>query len=159
MTHLPALAAIIDLDVTVFFQLALFLFLVVVLNILVFKPLLALFKQRREATEGQENETREKQLLAADLAARHETEMAGATAQGMAAHNRVKEQAMAEESALLSKVRAKSAARLESELATYAQEIEEARTKAGPAISEMGSNIAQLLSGTAAGTPGTEEEA
>lgn len=156
MTHLPVLAAIIDLDVTVFFQLALFLSLVVILNILVFKPMLALFKQRREATEGQENETREKQQFAAELSARHETEMAGATAQGMAAHNRIKEKAMAEEAALLGKVRANSASRLESELATYAQEIEEARTQAGPAISQMGSEIAQLLSGASANKPGRE---
>ena len=47
-----ARAGLIDLDISVFFQLAVFLILLVILNKLAFQPLLALFEERRKRTEG-----------------------------------------------------------------------------------------------------------
>ena len=47
-----ARAGLIDLDVTFFFQLAVFLTLVVILNRIAFRPLLALFAERHRKTEG-----------------------------------------------------------------------------------------------------------
>lgn len=148
MTHLPVLAAIIDLDVTVFFQLALFLFLVVAMNTLVFKPMLALFRQRKEATEGQEKQAQDREQRAEKLVTHYDSEMAAATVQGMVEHNRVKETMLQKEAAALADARAQSAGWLEAELATFSAGVEEARGQAGPAIQRMSAEIAAMLTNT-----------
>ncbi len=78
----PLLAAVIDLDVTYFFQLALFLGLVVVLNQLAFKPLLALFERRRGETLEREKQASEGSEEAEGLLQQYQSEMGEATSEG-----------------------------------------------------------------------------
>jgi F-type H+-transporting ATPase subunit b len=65
----------IDFDRTVLVQMVLFVFLMLVLAPLLFRPLLRLFEERENRTEGAREEARTMQDMAADLLARYEEEL------------------------------------------------------------------------------------
>jgi F-type H+-transporting ATPase subunit b len=65
----------IDFDRTVLVQMALFVVLMLVLAPVLFRPLLRLFEERENRTEGAREEARAMQELAAELLARYEGEL------------------------------------------------------------------------------------
>ena len=148
----PVLAAVIDLDITYFFQLILFLALVFLLTKLAFAPLLQLFERRRAETDKRSEEARRGAREAADLMARYQREMAQATAEGMAVRNRARDQALREEAEGLGRARMESTGWLDGELAEFSKDLEMARQDAQPEVERMALEMVQAFtSGSAAG--------
>lgn len=75
------LAVTVDLDRSVFIQMALFAVLVVVLKPLLFDPMLRVFALREQRTDGAKAEARSMQERAADILIKYEGEVASARAQ------------------------------------------------------------------------------
>ena len=110
-----ARAGLIDLDITVLFQLGLFLVLLVLLNKLAFQPLLALFAERRKRTEGARIAANEAARRAERLEETVQASLADANRAGTEERNRQRDAAIAAEAEALGKERADSAARLQTE--------------------------------------------
>jgi len=140
------IAAVIDLDVTYFFQLGLFLVFLVVMNAVLFKPLLALFERRKAETEMREKQAGEGSKEAERLLALYEREMSQATAQGMAERNRVREEALRVESDQLASARTSAAAWMEQEMSRHSKQIRLARQQAMPATQTLAGELVELLS-------------
>jgi F-type H+-transporting ATPase subunit b len=65
----------IDFDRTVLVQMVLFVFLMLVLSPLLFRPLMRLFEERENRTEGTRDDAREMQQMAAEMLTRYEDEL------------------------------------------------------------------------------------
>jgi F-type H+-transporting ATPase subunit b len=65
----------IDFDRTVLVQMVLFFLLVLVLTPLLFRPLLRVFEERENRTEGRRDEAHETQAMIAELLVRYDTEL------------------------------------------------------------------------------------
>lgn len=148
----PVLAAVIDLDITYFFQLILFLVLVFLLTKLAFTPLLQLFERRRAETDKRAEEAQRGAQEAGELMARYQREMAQATSEGMAVRNRARDQALREEAERLTQARMESAGWLDGEVAKFVKDIEKARVDALPEVERMALDMVQVFtSGRVAG--------
>lgn len=110
-----ARAGLIDLDITVVFQLAVFLVLLALLNKLAFQPLLALFAERRKRTDGARAAAGDALRRAARLEETAEASLADANRAGTEERNRRRDEAMAVEADALTRERAEAAARLQAE--------------------------------------------
>ncbi len=73
---------LIDLDGSYFVQLGIFLVFLLVMNFLLFKPLLRVLDERRRRTEGARDEAREQDTEAKGLVVRYESKLAEAMARG-----------------------------------------------------------------------------
>jgi len=138
-------AAIIDLDISVLFQLALFLVLLVVLSKLVFKPLLTLFQQRQDETDGKQEEAVRAANEAEGLLDGYSSAMAEATADGMAVRNKVRDEAVKKEADAVSKARSDASAWYEGELASFGGELEQARSEAHAGVSRLSGELVDML--------------
>ncbi len=145
MQMTPVLAAVIDLDVTYFFQLALFLGLVVVLNQLAFKPLLALFERRRGETLEREQRATEGIREADVLLESYRQEIGQATAAGMDLRNSLRDAALAEQAAHVLKVRTEATNWKEQELALHRAELDAARAEAENEVESLATAIVKTL--------------
>ena len=137
--------AVIDLDVTYFFQLALFLLLLVTLNWLMFRPMLGILEKRRTATDEREREAVRQEREAAELTSAYAREMGQATAAGMQVRNRLREEALREEAEQLGHAREQAARWLEAGVAEYRREVESARQAAKPMVDGAATEIVALL--------------
>ncbi len=153
MQLVPVLAAVIDLDVTFFFQLVLFLVLVVVLDRLAFRPMLALFERRKEETEVREKQATQGSREAEELQDRVEREMALVAGEAMTARNALRDRALSREAERLGAVRVETSAWLDGELGLHRKEIEAVRAEAQPGIDALAADIVKVLTATGS-TPG-----
>lgn len=110
-----ARAGLIDLDITVFFQLGVFLVLMVLLNKLAFQPLLALFAERRKRTEGARAAAGETSKRSERLEETAQASLVDANRAGAEERNRQRDAAIAAEAEALGKERSDAAARLQAE--------------------------------------------
>jgi len=110
-----ARAGLIDLDITVFFQLAVFLVLLILLNKLAFQPLLALFAERRKRTEGARADADNAAKRAERLEETVQDSLADANRAGAEERNQQRDAAVAAEGTALAKERSDAAARLQAE--------------------------------------------
>lgn len=139
-------AAVIDLDVTFFFQLALFLVFLVVMNSVLFKPLLVVLDRRRAETDQRERDAVAGAQEAEELLLGYEREMVQANAQGMAERNRCREEALRVEAERLNAAREAAAAWVEKETEQFSIDIEKAKEAAGPAVQELSTDLVGILS-------------
>jgi F-type H+-transporting ATPase subunit b len=110
-----ARAGLIDLDITVFFQLGVFLVLLALLNKLAFQPLLALFAERRKRTEGARIAADEAAKRAGRLEETAQASLADANRAGAEDRNRQRDAAIAAEAETLGKERSLAATRIQEE--------------------------------------------
>ena len=110
-----ARAGLIDLDITVFFQLAVFLTLLVILNKLAFQPLLALFEERRKRTEGARNEADAAAIRATRLEETVQGGLDDANRAGAAERSQQREAALAEEATALAAARSAASRQVQAE--------------------------------------------
>ena len=110
-----ARAGLIDLDVTVFFQLVVFLVLLVVMNKLAFQPLLSLFAERRKRTEGARDAAADASKRAERLEETVQAGLADARRAGVEERNLRRASAAAAEAEALAAERAAAATRVQSE--------------------------------------------
>lgn len=104
----PALLAsvTVDLDKSVFVQMALFGLLIVVLDPLLFRPLLRLFALREQRTDGARAEARSMQERAAELLANYESEVTRIKATASAERDALRRETAALEASMLAEARA-----------------------------------------------------
>jgi len=110
-----ARAGLIDLDISVFFQLAVFLTLLVILNKLAFQPLLTLFEERRKRTEGARAEADAAVTRATRLEETVSTGLDDANRAGAAERNEQREAALAEEATALGAARSAASRQVQAE--------------------------------------------
>jgi F-type H+-transporting ATPase subunit b len=105
---LPALLAsvTVDLDKSVLVQMALFGLLILLLDPLLFRPMLRLFALREQRTDGARAEARAMQERAAELLANYESEVARIKATAGAERDALRRETAALEASMLAEARA-----------------------------------------------------
>lgn len=93
----------IDLNVTLIFQLAIVLILMVALSSLVFKPFLRVMQERKDWIEGAEKKARELQQRSEELMERYRDSMRAAQAQGASIREEIRKEGLSEETEILQK--------------------------------------------------------
>jgi F-type H+-transporting ATPase subunit b len=93
----------IELNLTVIFQLAIVLILMVALSGMVFKPFLRVLQERRDWVEGAEKKARELQQRTEELMERHRDSMSAAQAQGASVREEIRKEGLAREADILQK--------------------------------------------------------
>jgi F-type H+-transporting ATPase subunit b len=104
----PILAALVDLDRTFFIQLGIFLVFLVVLNQVLFKPLLRLFERRAQATAGRKEEAAAAAEEAKRIKAGCDARVSEASAQGAAGREASRLEARKEETRMLDEAAAEA---------------------------------------------------
>jgi F-type H+-transporting ATPase subunit b len=118
----------ISFDWTVLLQIANFLVLMLVLNFVVYKPLLRIMKEREELFEALRTSAVVSKQILDDGAAQQERHRLALLQEGAAAQSRLKEEGRARESALLNEAQSEAAQRLERARADLARDLETARS-------------------------------
>jgi F-type H+-transporting ATPase subunit b len=91
----------IELNLTLVFQLAIVLILMVALSGMVFKPFLRVLQERRDWVEGAEKKARELQQRTEELMERHRDSMSAAQAQGASVREEIRKEGLAREADIL----------------------------------------------------------
>ena len=91
----------IELDRTVILQLAIVLFLMVILSTIVFKPFLKVLQERRDWVDGAEKKAKELQQRTEELTEKYRQAMAAAQAQGANIREEIRKESLAREMEIL----------------------------------------------------------
>lgn len=127
----PLLAAVtVDLDKSVFFQMALFAVLIIILKPLLFEPMLRVFALREERTDGAKAEARTMQEKAADILSNYEQELAKVRLQATSERELLRKEAAELEASILAEARssaelivAEGRERVAQEIAAFSAEL------------------------------------
>jgi len=125
----------IDFDRTVFVQMGLFVLLMLVLAPVLFRPLLRLFEERENRTEGAREEARAMQEKAATLLARYEDELGRVQQVALAEREKLRTETLRLEAKILEEARVATTKivddgrkRVESEMSRMKAELEQQST-------------------------------
>jgi F-type H+-transporting ATPase subunit b len=129
----PLLASVhVDLDKTVFIQMALFGILILILKPLLFDPMLRVFALREERTDGAKTEARKMQERAAEILSNYEAEIAKVRADATAERDRMRKETSQLEARILAEGReaaetiaADGRARIAEEMQAFQIELDE----------------------------------
>jgi F-type H+-transporting ATPase subunit b len=139
-------AALLDLDISLFVQLAIFLTTVVGLNFLVFKPLFKVIDLRHERTEGLREQAVAREGEGEAATASHERLYAEIVGEGDAERKTSREAAHANEQRLLEDAKQEAATLREQQEAALEDERKAARAAMDKEISALGGAIADRVS-------------
>lgn len=117
----------VDLDLSFFVQLALFITLLVVLKPALFDPMMKLFEEREKRIEGTRHQATKEDERSAKALAKYEAIMTKAREAGSAERDALRAEGMKREAALMAEVRAASAATLEQGRSEISKEASAAR--------------------------------
>lgn len=106
-------AVTVDLDLTLFVQLGLFLVLLFILKPTLFDPMLRLFEEREKRTDGKKKEARDIDQRSAQADAEYQAVLAKARAEGTAERDALRAEGVKRETALMAEVRGEVARALE----------------------------------------------
>lgn len=139
-------APVVDIDNTVFLQLILFLFLLAVLNVFLFKPWLEIRERRTKKIEGAVAEAQSLRSRAHESAGTYDQRLAGAREQAMAVRSESRRAAEAEEATIVAQARREAAAELDVHKRALEQQAGSARAELGGRIDALAGDItAQIL--------------
>jgi len=152
MTPLLAIAAakappIIDLDSTVFLQLAIFIIAALALSRFVFKPYLAIRAQRAAGIEGAREEAVRLKEEAESRLSDYETTFSGARAKANMERGKLQSEGVAREREILAAAREATQAALESSRTKLAADAAETRKQLEPRAQEIARSIARKILG------------
>ncbi len=123
VTHGAAAGGVtVDFDWTIVVQIAIFLFLWVVLKPLLFDPMLKLFEERERRIEGAIKQARDIDMESIEAKTKYESAMDKARAAGNAERERLKGEGLKKESELLGKVREETQAKMDAARRKAAEE-------------------------------------
>jgi F-type H+-transporting ATPase subunit b len=108
LTFLTGGGSMVDIDATILIQLGVFLFMLVVLRSLLFKPVVRLIEARREATEGALEAVKTLEEEAEQLTEKVERELMAVRASFGAERDRIVEQARSKEREILRQARSEA---------------------------------------------------
>jgi F-type H+-transporting ATPase subunit b len=138
---------LIDIDGTLYVQLALFLLLVVVLTQLLFKPYLALRAEREAAIAGTADEARRLDADAQARIAEYEGHLARARARGAEERARIRAEGATRERDTIEKARSETARKVAEARADVARRGEQARAELVRQADDIGRRLASRLLG------------
>lgn len=139
--------ALIDLDATFLFQLAIFLVLFAILSTFLFKPLMAVFDEREKAIDGAKETSRELEASADEKYKKFETEMKKVKTEANAERDRIHQDALALERELLTKSRTEADKIVREAEADLARRAAEVRNDMKTAVPALAADIAEKLLG------------
>lgn len=139
--------SIIDLDGTVFVQLAMFTIAFVVLYALVFKPMVALLEAREEAIDGARDEAKRLEVEVKEKQASFENELRKVRGASGEERDRLRAQGQDLERKLLETVRAETQATLDTAKAQLDVEAQTARQRLDASRGDLAREIASKVLG------------
>ena len=137
----------VDLDLTVFGQVALFIVLMLALKPLLFDPLLKLFEEREKRIEGARAESLALDKESARASSRYEDEMQKARVQANAERDKLRGEGQKTENELLADARAVVAKKLADGRGVLATEIAAARAVLDRESAELARSLASRVLG------------
>lgn len=137
----------VDLDATLFVQVALFVVLLVVLKPLLFEPMLKLFEEREKRIEGTRREASKEDERSAKALAKYESILAKAREAGAAERDQLRAEGMRREAELMARVRGATASTVEQGRAAIASEAKTARHELDAETVSLGRAIASRVLG------------
>ena len=138
---------LIDIDLTVFVQFALFLILFVVANKLLFQPYLQLRERRKAGIEGARADAERMSAQAEAKLADYEKQLAGARNRANDEGRKVRAEGMAHEKEVTDKARAAAQKAIDEATAKMRAETDAARLQLLPQASTLAKQIASKLLG------------
>ncbi|MFO1463024.1 MAG: ATP synthase F0 subunit B [bacterium] len=132
---------------TLFVQIGVFLFTFIVLNFLVFRPVLRLMERRKSLTVGAEHEAEVLGEKTQKLIETHQGKMQEARNQGLALKEKSKKEGEAEANALSAQAHQELEATLEKTRSEIAQQSKEAQLKLRSLSRELSREMAEKLLG------------
>jgi F-type H+-transporting ATPase subunit b len=138
---------LIDIDLTVFVQFALFLILFWFSNKLLFQPYLALRQRRKDGIEGARAEAERMSASAEAKLAEYEKQLAGARSRANDEGRKVRQEAIAHEKEVTDKARATAQKTIDDATAKMRAETDAARLQLLPQAETLARKIASKLLG------------
>ncbi|MBI5970480.1 MAG: ATP synthase F0 subunit B [Deltaproteobacteria bacterium] len=130
-----------DLDITILWQIIAFIILLPILNRLLYKPFQKVLKEREEKTEGAMKLAANAEKEIADGIAAYEKRLKEAAVKGQEERNRLRAEAALQEKEMLDAARARAS----SELASMKAEIEKSKTSALAKLKEESKTISTVI--------------
>ncbi|BCR02951.1 ATP synthase subunit b [Desulfuromonas versatilis] len=139
----------IEINWTILLQIANFLVLMAVLNMLLYRPLREVLNRRKQAVEGGHQSARDLEGQIKEKMARYEQQLQEAKAKGAAEKATLRQAAASEEAELVGKAQGQAAEKLEKIKQQVAGEAEQARTTLKIEARSLASDIACKILGRA----------
>ena len=140
-------AVVVDFDLTLFGQVALFMVLLLILKPVLFDPMLKLFEEREKRIMGAKLQARKLDEGSAGALTKYESEMQKARGAGNAVRERLRADGAKTENEILAKVRESTAASTEAGRKKLAEEIAAARTALRAEASALSKELAVRVLG------------
>ena len=137
----------IELNITVIFQLAIVLILRVVLTNIVFKPFLGVLQERKDWVEGAERKARELQQRSEELMEKYRDTMAAAQAQGANIREEIRKESLAKEMEILQRAMDEANRFLEGMKGRIQEETQTARASLRLQAQNLSREIAEKMLG------------
>ncbi len=132
---------------TIFFQIGIFLFTYIVLNFLVFRPILRLLDRRKALTLGAEHDAQVLNEKTQALIETHQTKLQEARLKGVALRDKAKKEGEGEANALATKAHQELEAALDKARAEISQQSKEAQLKLRSLSRDLSREMAEKLLG------------
>ena len=137
----------VDFDITVLFQVVLFILLLLVLKPVLFDPMLKLFEERERRIEGAKLQARKIDEASAGALSKYDTEMAKARGIANVERDRLRAEGVKSENEILARVRATTATTLEQGRGRIGQEVLTARAALKADVSVLAKELAARVLG------------
>jgi F-type H+-transporting ATPase subunit b len=137
----------VDLDATLFLQLALFVVLLLVLKPLLFDPMLRLFEERENRIERTIQKGRKLDDASSKALAKYEGILAKGRQEGAAERDQVRAEGVKREAEILGRVRAETAATVDQGRSALSREADRARQELAAQVHALGRAIASKVLG------------
>jgi F-type H+-transporting ATPase subunit b len=137
----------ISLDYSVIYQIVLFLFVLVVLSRVLFRPYLSLLEERERKTAGAQHDLGELEREATRLRAQYEDKIAQAQAAGDAAKEAILQEARQQREAILNEARQEAMSILEGVRRELASQMQKERQLATAEIRTVAQEMASKILG------------
>jgi len=138
---------VVNLDVTIWVQMVNFLVLIVILNVLLYKPILAAIENRKRRLQEADDEVKRLNKTVEDKVAEYEEKLRLAKVDAMNRKSEILKEAADQAKAIIDAQRAKIPAMMAEFQARVAKEIEEARKVLARQSEKISAEIAQKVLG------------
>jgi F-type H+-transporting ATPase subunit b len=138
---------VVDIDNTIFLQALLFLFLLVVLNFLLFRPWLEIRERRAKRIGGALKDAAELRERATSSEADYAARLARARDEAMTIRSDRRREADEQEAAIVADARREATAALEARKQVLAGEVEQARVELGGRVDSLARDITSQILG------------
>lgn len=137
----------VDFDLSFVVQIALFVFLLLILKPLLFDPMLKLFEERENKIDGMQDAARKEDKRSEKALAKYEAALAKAREAGNLERERIRAEGAKKEAELMAQVRAVTASTVEQGRAAIAAEAKAAREALSAETAVLGRSIAARVLG------------